>query len=34
VYTEEDETRADLALEVTNADGERKIDGSATVVVP
>lgn len=34
VYTEGDETRADLALEVTNADGERKIDGGATVVVP
>jgi len=33
VYEENGETRADLDLEVTNADGERKIDGSATVVV-
>ncbi|MGH2758342.1 MAG: MaoC/PaaZ C-terminal domain-containing protein [Actinomycetota bacterium] len=33
VYDEGDETRADLDLEVTNADGERKIDGSATVVL-
>lgn len=33
VYEADGETRADLDLEVTNADGERKIDGDATVVV-
>jgi acyl dehydratase len=32
VYEADGETRADLDLEVTNADGERKIDGDATVV--
>jgi acyl dehydratase len=34
VYEADGETRADIALEVTNADGERKIDGDATVAVP
>src|SRR5687767_7729051 len=33
VYDDDGEARADLDLQVTNADGERKIDGSATVVV-
>jgi acyl dehydratase len=32
VYAEGAETRADIDLEVTNDKGERKIDGSATVV--
>lgn len=34
VYEVAGETRADLDLLVTNADGERKIDGDTTVVVP
>ena len=33
LYDAHGEKRADVALEVTNADGERKIDGDATVVV-
>ena len=33
VYDLDGEKRADLDLEVTNEQGERKIDGSATVVV-
>jgi acyl dehydratase len=33
VYREGGETRADLELEVTNSEGERKIAGSATCVV-
>ena len=33
IYDEGGEKRADLDLEVTNEKGERKIDGSATVVL-
>lgn len=33
VYEDDGEKRADLELEVTNEQGERKIDGSATVVL-
>ncbi len=33
VYEVDGENRADIDLEVTNAGGERKIDGDATVVV-
>ncbi len=33
VYDSNGETRADLDLEVTNEQGERKIDGGATVVL-
>jgi acyl dehydratase len=31
VYEQDGETRADVALKVTNAEGEPKIDGDATV---
>ena len=34
IYDENGDKRADLKLEVTNADGERKIDGSAICVIP
>ena len=34
IYDEDGDKRADLKLEVTNADGERKIDGSAICVIP
>jgi acyl dehydratase len=33
VYGSDGETRAEIDLEVTNEQGERKIDGSATVVI-
>ncbi len=33
VYEEAGEKRADIDLEVTNAEGERKIDGSATFAI-
>jgi acyl dehydratase len=32
IYEVDGESRADVDLSVTNADGERKIDGDATVV--
>jgi acyl dehydratase len=34
VYEQDGETRADCELKVTNADGQAKIDGDATCVVP